>query len=46
MIRTFAGWIEFGSTPCIIGDRPQDLQASDPGPFDYITHMQVAAADC
>ncbi len=44
LIRTFAGWIEFGLTPAIIGGTPDQILATDPKLFDYITHMQVASS--
>ncbi len=43
-IRTFAGWIEFGLTPAIIGGTPEQIQAFSPRLFDYISHIQLAAS--
>ncbi len=44
LIRNFTGFIELGLTAEQVGTTPDQLQASNPRLFHYISHLQVASS--
>jgi hypothetical protein len=42
--RDFHGFIELGLTPAHVGGTPEEIRASSPRLYNYISHLQVAVA--